>query len=229
MVPSKWKEVLWMNCVLVCVNRILSMFLYCMMVYGVFVAELCVAWKYDKEWQEIWKARKQSISFRAFGVFCVLCSYGILWRKDIASLFLMAVMMGSLLMATVTDYYSCGVHCFVWWIAGAAECIWILVKWQENLRGMDILEVIIFCLLQEILFGRVYGRADCHAFCAGALLLWNFEGRMSSFLIHMVVSFLLLAIVQAFRKNINNKGNLKQPVAFVPYIVCSLCLLLGTI
>ena len=43
----------------------------------------------------------------------------------------------------------------------------------------------------------------------------------AGFLLHMLVSFSLLAAVQGPKGNISRKGSLKQPVPFIPYITIS--------
>ncbi len=45
---------------------------------------------------------------------------------------------------------------------------------------------------------------------------------MQTLLLHMALAFIQLGVVQAFKRNINQKGNLKVPVPFLPYIACSL-------
>lgn len=220
-----------MNCVPVCVKTIIRMLVCSVVICGTLAAEFLVAWRYDKEWRNTWKlAEKRRIAY--FEIVMVLCSIyvcPVIRRENSIVLYMIGIILGSLLMAAITDYYTCQVYCFVWWVAGVALCVLLFIKHKCGILVADVSQLAIFCLLQELLFGKMYGRADCHAFCVSALLLWCLGGDIKIFLMHMAVSFLLLAIVQAFRKNINRRGNLKQPVAFVPYIVFALCLLLGTI
>ncbi|MBR1853937.1 MAG: hypothetical protein IJ794_12480 [Lachnospiraceae bacterium] len=77
---------------------------------------------------------------------------------------------------------------------------------------------LLFAALQQFLFARMYGRADCHAFCCcGAI--WMFEGGgFTLCVLHMVISFVLLTVVQLGRRNVTKKGRLKQAVPMLPYI-----------
>lgn len=97
---------------------------------------------------------------------------------------------------------------------------------QGKIPGTVLLQCTLFCALQWILFRRMYGEADCLAFslCAvyGALLGRFFFDDM----ILMAVAWLLLALVQICRKNINKKGNLKHPVPMIPYIAVAALLVL---
>lgn len=43
----------------------------------------------------------------------------------------------------------------------------------------------------------------------------------------MVIAFLLLTVVQAFRRNIGRRGSLKRSVAFIPYITVSFWILIS--
>lgn len=82
-----------------------------------------------------------------------------------------------------------------------------------------LVSLLLFALLQGILFRRMYGRADICAFVICALYLTAEGHDMEGLLFHMVVTFLLLGIVQVVRRNISRRGNLKQPVALFPYII----------
>lgn len=161
----------------------------------------------------------------------VLGNWLLIWRmgpQELLSRVFMAVILGCLLLACVTDLAICQVHNFVWWIGGAAAG---LLLWAE-LRGAPaavsnvLPELFAFCVIQIVLFGRLYGRADCYAFCVCAGALAGLGLGFMEFLQHMILAFLLLTVVQAFRKNISLKGNLKKPVPFLPYITTAFYLLL---
>ncbi|MDR2042811.1 MAG: hypothetical protein LBQ15_00275 [Clostridium sp.] len=79
--------------------------------------------------------------------------------------------------------------------------------------------LVVFCLLQKFLFAKMYGKADAKAFMVCALFESIGGGKMDTFLWHMLAAFAALAAVQAKRHNISSRGNLKQPVAFLPYIM----------
>ena len=145
--------------------------------------------------------------------------------EDLFLGFLISVIAGCLLLACATDRKTCQVYNFVWWISGAAAVALLWVRRTETGSG-GIGGLVLFCLLQLFLFSKMYGRADCYAFCvcAGAetglgLKLWECWG-------HMTAAFLLLAVIQAFRRNISIRGRLKEPVPFLPYITAGLLVVL---
>ena len=111
------------------------------------------------------------------------------------------------------------VYNFLWWIAGAASLILI---WE---RGMGNLELLlpwgVFCGIQLLLFSRMYGKADCYAFCVCALYGSGKGWGFYEALVHMFLAFSMLAVVQLVRRNVNTAGNLKYPVPFLPYITAS--------
>lgn len=82
--------------------------------------------------------------------------------------------------------------------------------------------MILFALLQYLLFMRLYGEGDVMAFQICALYLVGEGGNLMTMLLHMALAFGLLGAVQLARGNINKKGNLKTPVPFLPYIACSI-------
>lgn len=126
---------------------------------------------------------------------------------------------GTLCAACISDCVFQQVYHFVWWLAGGAGiCLLFLrLPWQM----LDIWGIFLFFLLQQGLFARWYGRADCHAFCVCALVQRTFGLSFAGYLVHMLLAFGILIIVQGFRRNISHRGNLKSPVAFLPYIVFS--------
>ena len=133
---------------------------------------------------------------------------------------LLAIFGGCLLFACITDCKTCEVYQFTWWIAGAAGG-GIFCKMLSNSDGIGIASLgtlLFFGLLQETFFCKFYGRADCHAFVVSALAIYGMGMELRNCLNHMLYAFVGVAIVQLFRHNINRRGNLKRPVAFIPYI-----------
>lgn len=148
---------------------------------------------------------------------------------------LMTVLAGCLVFACVTDCQSCQVFAFTWWGAGAVGGILLFQSLAGEHGGMQLLtaanssrlaSLFLYILLQESFFSRYYGRADCHAFVACAIAECALGMGMPEYLLHMTLAFGGLAMVQGFRGNINSRGNLKQPVAFLPYITISFWVLL---
>ena len=127
----------------------------------------------------------------------------------------LSLLMGCLLLACVTDMAICQVYNFVWLVSGAAAVILLADRKRD---AAIIWEVLLFCVIQMVLFARMYGKADCYAFCVCAAAEAGLGSGMRGFLIHMLISFLLLATVQVMKKNIGLGGRLKKPVPFLPYI-----------
>lgn len=121
------------------------------------------------------------------------------------------------LAAAVMDYRTCQVYRLFWWIALFADAVLWISK-AETIDYGALPELILFCLLQQMFFSGMYGRADCHGFCIAAITLFCLGGELWDNLVLMLYAYLLLLVVQAFRRNINRRGNLKQPVAFIPYL-----------
>lgn len=140
--------------------------------------------------------------------------------------FFWAVFGGSLLLACVTDSLLCQVYNFTWWISSAAALalLWCrrAVFMESRFIYFDALGGLLFFVgLQLLLRGRIYGCADSYAFCVCALAQTALGISTAGFLTHMLLAYLLLFVIQLFRRNLNRKGNLRQPVPFLPYITAA--------
>lgn len=129
---------------------------------------------------------------------------------------LLATLAGCLMAACIMDVESCMIYDYVWWLGLIAAVLLLCIGKCER-----IMELLLFILLQELFFCKFYGRADCHAFVVCAITETAMGMGMKSYLIHMLLAFGLLALIQGMRRNINNKGNLKRPIPFLPYIAGS--------
>lgn len=138
---------------------------------------------------------------------------------------LWCVIAACLLSACITDLRTCQVYNITWWISGAAATA-LLFGERGVLEPRSLLELGIFILLQLTLFPKMYGRADCYAFSVCAVAEAAAGMSLTGYLFHMLLSFLLLAFVQAFRHNIGRGGNLRHPVPFLPYITLAFWALL---
>jgi len=125
--------------------------------------------------------------------------------------------------ASITDRQTKMVHDFLHLPGGLAGVSLLIYRWPDQ---AVFWEAVIFFAIQMLIFRRLYGTADCLVFCVCALYLAAEGQGMMTYLLHMGASFLLLAVVQIFRKNINRQGNLKEPVALVPYITVSMWIFL---
>ncbi len=97
----------------------------------------------------------------------------------------------------------------------------------DNFCGMLFpVELFIYIVLQEIVFSRLYGRADCHAFCISAIYLYRGGMRFEGFIMHLFVSYILLLIGMIFTHNVGRGGKLKKEVPFLPYIYAGLLVII---
>lgn len=129
-----------------------------------------------------------------------------------------------LLCAVLEDIKYQSVKRVVWWVGGVLG--WLLCCSNGNTGSSLILEVFLFGILQFGLFSRFYGKADCFAFVCCSLVLAAYGGGLREYLLHMLLAISLLGGVQILRDNINTRGNLKRPVAFIPYIAPAFYLVL---
>lgn len=210
-------------------------FLYWGIIYAVVVFCIYMVKHFDTEvWS--WTEKEQLTILAGSGINSVI----ILWiSRDgfvkQSAMCLLAVLAGCLLFACMTDCKSCEVFEFTWWMAGVAGGLLLYqrcVADSEVSQSADwrpehqLVPLLIYLILQEFFFCRFYGRADCHAFVICAVVECALGMGEPGYLLHMTLAFGGLAVVQAFRGNINYRGNLKQPVAFLPYITISFWVLL---
>lgn len=209
-----------------------AVFFYWGIIYGVASIGIFLIQNLDEaDWTM--EKKERAVLFGCCGINSVLICH--ISRMDAASTLLLSILAGCLLFACMTDYKTCMVFQFTWWIAGimggallyrslTTEC---MVLWSEDLqREQRLLSLLLYIVLQEVIFCKAYGRADCHAFVVCAIVENAFGMNLLGCLVHMLLAFGALAITQAFHHNINRKGNLKQPVAFLPYITISFWVLL---
>ena len=147
-------------------------------------------------------------------------------REALLSRLLLSVVLGCLLFASITDLAMCQAYNFVWWISGMAAGGLFWQRWKETGTITGLLELLLFCVLQLLLCVRLYGRADGYAFCVCAGALTGLGMGMEAYFMHMTVAFVLLIIIQAFRKNIGLRGHLKRPVPFLPYVAAGFLVML---
>lgn len=120
-----------------------------------------------------------------------------------------------LLLASVMDLQTCMVYDFLS-ILGLIGGVWML--WKTGAGQDQLIALFLFLCLQYFLFMKMYGKADGIAFSICALFESCYGTGLLTFLLHMLTAYFLLGIVQSLRHNINQQGNLKQPVPFLPYI-----------
>ncbi len=138
--------------------------------------------------------------------------------KDVLGCFFWA----SIAMAAYSDYLFHEIYNFVY-IPAIAGSIFRIVFMEISV--IVVIELIIFCIVQFFLFSRFYGLSDCIAFSTCALYMTADNAGLKKYLYLMSITFILLAIVQLVKKNINRKGNLKRPVGLIPYIAVSMMIM----
>ena len=109
------------------------------------------------------------------------------------------------------------VHRYLWWISGAAGLGLLFLHWEVFLAVAG--DLLFFAMAQFLLFSKLYGRADCHAFQVCSMVLGAYGGSLKTYLYHMLFTIVVLGLVQIFRRNVDKKGDLKEPVALMPYLM----------
>ena len=129
------------------------------------------------------------------------------------------------LSCTMTDIMSC--YVYDWFqIWGTAAGIYLIMQTSGGIWiGCSI---VLYVILQGALFMKLYGKADGLAFLVAALVLGSMGLGVRTYLLHMIISYLLLASIQFCKGNIGKKGNLKKPVPFLPYIMISFWIVVKT-
>lgn len=146
------------------------------------------------------------------------------WQEGV----LLSVIGGSLLLASVTDLLLCQVYNFTWWPAlAAALCMLEMSRCQSSMQasagapGEWLGSLLLFASAQLAVFCRMYGKADAYAFCICGMVETAMGMNLVGLLAHMLLAYGILVPVQALRRNIDKRGNLKRPVPFIPYIVAA--------
>ncbi len=185
------------------------------------IASLSMAYvvRCDVLWNHVFCLREKKRIVIAAMLEGVLINIVIAERQGMIQGILLAIFSGTLLFGCITDVVCAQVYRFTWWLAGGSGLIMIglwLEGGEANMAGL--IPLLLFGGLQKWFFAKMYGRADCHAFCACAMVECALGMGLREFLVHMAISLCLLTVVQAFRGNINRRGNLKTPIPFLPYI-----------
>ena len=122
------------------------------------------------------------------------------------------------LSCSMVDSMTCHVY-DIFQIPGITAAGYLVLKQQSNvLIGISIL---IFTILQSGIFMRLYGDADGMALMVAAMAEGALGYDINVYLLHMIMAYLLLAVVQIYKRNVGGRGRLKRPVPFLPYITVS--------
>lgn len=127
--------------------------------------------------------------------------------------------------ACIMDWREQRVYRFVWLIASAAAVLLIILRGRRvGVAWGSFIDLALFTLMQQLWFSRFYGRADCHAFCVCAAVMLSVGLGPKAWLIHMLLVFSVLSVVQVLRRNVGPRGKLLRPVPLIPYITFAFCL-----
>ncbi len=122
-----------------------------------------------------------------------------------------------LLLATaLTDLVTREVY-DLFWVIGIIISLIIFVIDPDILLENAIC-LALYTAVQEFAMGKVYGRADSHAFATCGIFLVCAGKPLEVCIFHFGISFVLLTFIQLLRKNIGSRGRLKKKVAMIPYI-----------
>lgn len=147
--------------------------------------------------------------------------------RAIFEIMLVMAFWGCLFRAAWEDGKSQMVRRWLWWVAGGAGIVTLLLRRGAAPGAWS--ELACYGVIQFLLFSKMYGKADCHAFLCCGIMMSAYGGGMKDFLWHMLITFSYLGIIQIGKRNVTTKGNLRQPVALIPYVVPAYftCILLG--
>lgn len=120
-----------------------------------------------------------------------------------------------LVVCTVMDVLLTRVSDFLQYVGLGGGVLLLFSKLPSRETGISL---ILFALIQYFLFRKMYGRADVMGFLVCAVYLAAQNKGIEAYVFHMAGCFLLLALVQGLKGNINKKGNLRHPVPLYPYI-----------
>ena len=87
--------------------------------------------------------------------------------------------------------------------------------------------ILFYGLVHLLLFSKLFGRGDSLVYVISAFFLTGPWDNALRYLCHMALTFALLGVISLLKGNINKRGNLKHPVALVPYIMVAawMCLI----
>lgn len=146
---------------------------------------------------------------------------------NIVEYVLIAVIFWCFIKAMLEDARWQRVHRYLWWISGTAGLGLLFLHWEIFLHAAG--DLVFFAMVQFFLFSKLYGRADCHAFQVCSMVLGAYGGTLKIYLFHMLFTIIMLGLVQICRRNVNKKGDLKEPVALLPYLMPAFFLTWGSL
>lgn len=126
-----------------------------------------------------------------------------------------------LIVMAVEDHRTQEIHT---WLPVSGIFAGAVLMAAKGIPFRSFAEAVVFCLLQLLVFARMYGFGDCLVFmmCALYLALCCGRGLLDDLLL-MLVTYCLLTIAQLCRRNVH-RGKLREPAAMIPYIAAAMAL-----
>lgn len=174
----------------------------------------------DAEWT-LWLAAREKAIWTGVAALCTSCIL-LLRNKYFLTDVLMGGFAAGLIAAAAMDLWEQMIYRFVWWASGAAALAALSIQFcaGETAKGTTG-QLVLYIILQQTIFARFYGRADCHAFSVCALGMAALGMEFRDYLVHMALTFGALTAVQLALGNVARNGRLKRPVPLVPYIAAA--------
>lgn len=143
---------------------------------------------------------------------------GIAWKVDgvtrgMTHIILLSITVSCLVTASVMDIETHLIYNYVWWLGKGIGILMMLL--YDNRMWLSML---LFCAMQEYIFSKMYGRADCHGFAVCSMAEAAFGMGMREYLLHMLIAFGIMGVLQLLRGNVGRNGKLKESIPFLPYI-----------
>lgn len=169
-------------------------------------------------------------SAHAIGMLCLGCfAAAILWyittvEGKVWERFLWLLIHVCILCCSMTDHQTLQVYDIFQYAGIILSACLLLTKANDMWLGISL---ILFALMQYLVFMRWYGSADGMALLVTAMAEASLGYDINVYLTHMIIAYLLLSVVQGMRGNIGRKGRLSKPVAFLPYIMVGFWVILA--
>lgn len=120
------------------------------------------------------------------------------------------------LLCSITDWYMQQVYDAVQLYVCGGLAVMILFREISPSIGA---ELIVFALIQGLVFRHMYGEGDVMGFLICALSLIG-KGILV-WVLHMGITYIFLGFVQGVKQNIGRDGNLRVAVPLFPYMFCA--------
>lgn len=161
------------------------------------------------------------VSWQHWGTLIYL---GIFWllqgQQPEPETLLQAFEISALLLAAWLDHYVQNIPDMVYVPGFVSGTAWLI---QQHPSVEVIVSLIVFVVMQAVIFRRLYGGSDCLAYSLCALYFAGAGGLLYDDLVFMLVTVGIETVVQIVHHNLDFRcGRLKKPVAVIPYMAVSM-------